>query len=145
MMNEHGEQIDDVPPGFRVEVLGLGRAPSAGDDLNVVDDEQAAAVVAEHRLKKQREGLSKSNKLTIEDILAKGKKTRKGPQGDRQGGRARLREPTTSPGTRRQHHRSSVTLPTAEWITSTDTWRGQLRSRVFRAHGAVHVRLDDSP
>jgi translation initiation factor IF-2 len=75
MMNEHGEQIDDVPPGFPVEVLGLDGAPSAGDDLNVVEDEQAAAVVAEHRLKKQREkDLSKSNKLTIDDILAKGKK-----------------------------------------------------------------------
>jgi translation initiation factor IF-2 len=75
MMNEHGEQIDDVPPGFPVEVLGLDGAPAAGDDLNVVEDEQAAAVVAEHRLKKQREkDLSKSNKLTIDDILAKGKK-----------------------------------------------------------------------
>src|SRR5207237_2206940 len=66
---------DDVPPGFPVEVLGLDGAPSAGDDLNVVEDEQAAAVVAEHRLKKQREkDLSKSNKLSIDDILAKGKK-----------------------------------------------------------------------
>jgi translation initiation factor IF-2 len=75
MMNEHGEPIDDVPPGFPVEVLGLDGAPSAGDDLNVVEDEQAAAVVAEHRLKKQREkDLSKSNKLSIDDILAKGKK-----------------------------------------------------------------------
>src|SRR5438067_12345519 len=75
MMNEHGEWIDDVPPGFPVEVLGLDGAPSAGDDLNVVEDEQAAAVVAEHRLKKQREkDLSKSNKLSIDDILAKGKK-----------------------------------------------------------------------
>src|SRR5256886_2468311 len=75
MMNEHREQIDDVPPGFPVEVLGLDGAPSAGDDLNVVEDEQAAAGVAEHRLKKQREkDLSKSNKLSIDDILAKGKK-----------------------------------------------------------------------
>src|SRR2546427_745215 len=75
MMNEHGEWVDDVPPGFPVEVLGLDGAPSAGDDLNVVEDEQAAAVVAEHRLKKQREkDLSKSNKLSIDDILAKGKK-----------------------------------------------------------------------
>ncbi|HTO98993.1 MAG TPA: translation initiation factor IF-2 [Myxococcales bacterium] len=75
MMNEHGEQIDDVPPGFPVEVLGLDGAPSAGDDFNVVEDEQAAAVVAEHRLKKQREkDLSRSNKLSIDDILAKGKK-----------------------------------------------------------------------
>src|SRR5207244_2403076 len=42
MMNEHGEWVDDVPPGFPVEVLGLDGAPSAGDDLNVVEDEQAA-------------------------------------------------------------------------------------------------------
>jgi translation initiation factor IF-2 len=75
MMNEHGEWVDDVPPGFPVEVLGLDGAPVAGDDFNVVEDEQAAAVVAEHRLKKQREKeLSKSNKLSIDDLLAKGKK-----------------------------------------------------------------------
>jgi translation initiation factor IF-2 len=75
MMNEHGEQVDDVPPGFPVEVLGLDGAPFAGDDFDIVEDEQAAAVVAEHRLKKQREKeLSKSNKLSIDDLLAKGKK-----------------------------------------------------------------------
>src|SRR5216683_3675768 len=75
MMNEHGEQVDDIPPGFPVEVLGLDGAPFAGDDFNVVADEQAAAEVAEHRLKKQREKeLSKSNKLSIEDLMAKGKK-----------------------------------------------------------------------
>ncbi|HEY6910018.1 MAG TPA: translation initiation factor IF-2 [Myxococcales bacterium] len=75
MMNEHGEQVDDVPPGFPVEILGLDGAPEAGDEFNVVEDEQAAAVVAEHRLKKQRQKeLSKNNKLSIDDILAKGKK-----------------------------------------------------------------------
>src|SRR5207253_11444102 len=75
MMNEHGEQVDDVPPGFPVEVLGLDGAPSAGDDFNIVEDENAAAVVAEHRLKKQREKeLSKNTKLTIDDILKAGKK-----------------------------------------------------------------------
>src|SRR5205807_8696649 len=75
MMNEHGEWIDDVPTGFPVEVLGLDGAPVAGDEFNVVEDEQAAAVVAEHRLKKQREKeLGKSNKLSIDNLLAKGKK-----------------------------------------------------------------------
>jgi translation initiation factor IF-2 len=75
MMNEHGEQIDDVPPGFPVEVLGLDGAPDAGDDLNVVDDEASAAIVAEHRTTKARDKeLSKSTKLTIDDIMAKGKK-----------------------------------------------------------------------
>jgi len=75
MMNEHGEQVDDVPPGFPVEVLGLDGAPAAGDDFHVVEDEQAAATVAGHRLMKQRDKeLSKNNKLTIDDIMAKGKK-----------------------------------------------------------------------
>jgi translation initiation factor IF-2 len=75
MMNEHGEQVDDVPPGFPVEVLGLDGAPSAGDDFNVVEDEAAAATVAQHRHMKQREKeLSKNNKLSIDDIMAKGKK-----------------------------------------------------------------------
>jgi translation initiation factor IF-2 len=75
MMNEHGEQVDDVPPGFPVEVLGLDGAPGAGDEFNVVEDEQAAAVVAEHRTRKERDKeLSKNTKLSIDDILAKGKK-----------------------------------------------------------------------
>jgi translation initiation factor IF-2 len=75
MMNEHGEQVDDVPPGFPVEVLGLDGAPSAGDDFDVVEDEQAAAVVAEHRHRKQRDKeMSKNTKLTIDDLMKQGKK-----------------------------------------------------------------------
>ena len=75
MMNEHGEQVDDVPPGFPVEVLGLDGAPGAGDEFNVVEDETAAATIAEHRALKAREkDLSKSNKLSLEDLLARGKK-----------------------------------------------------------------------
>src|SRR5207248_8419673 len=75
MMNEHGEQIDDVPPGFPVEVLGLDGAPYAGDEFNVVEDENAAAEVAEHRRLKAREKeMSKNTKLTIEDLLKQGKK-----------------------------------------------------------------------
>jgi translation initiation factor IF-2 len=77
MMNEHGEQVDDVPPGFPVEVLGLDGAPGAGDEFNVVEDETAAATIAEHRALKAREkDLSKSNKLSLEDLLARGKKDR---------------------------------------------------------------------
>ncbi|HEX4384273.1 MAG TPA: translation initiation factor IF-2 [Myxococcales bacterium] len=75
MMNEHGEQVDDVPPGFPVEVLGLDGAPDAGEEFNVVEDEATAAIVAEHRTTKARDKeLSKSTRLTIDDILAKGKK-----------------------------------------------------------------------
>src|SRR4051812_35689887 len=75
MMNEHGEQVDDVPPGFPVEVLGLDGAPFAGDEFNVVEDENAATEVAEHRALKARDKeMSKNTKLTIEDLPPKGKK-----------------------------------------------------------------------
>jgi translation initiation factor IF-2 len=76
MMNEHGEQVDDVPPGFPVEVLGLDGAPVAGDEFNVVEDDEAAAVIAEHRHTKAREKelIAGTKKLSLEDLLAKGKK-----------------------------------------------------------------------
>jgi translation initiation factor IF-2 len=75
LMNEHGEQVDDVPPGFPVEVLGLDGAPVAGDEFNVVEDEQAAATIADHRKLKAREkDLSKSGRMTLEDLLQKSKK-----------------------------------------------------------------------
>ena len=75
MMNEHGEQVDDVPPGFPVEVLGLDGAPSAGDEFNIVEDENAASTVAEHRRTKQRDKeMSKNTKLSLEDLMARAKK-----------------------------------------------------------------------
>ena len=75
MMNEHGEQVDDVPPGFPVEVLGLDGAPSAGDDFDIVEDEASAAEVAEHRRRKARDKeMSKNTKLTIDDLMKQGKK-----------------------------------------------------------------------
>ena len=75
MMNEHGEWVDDVPPGFPVEVLGLDGAPSAGDEFNIVEDENAAATVAEHRRTKQRDKeMSKNTKLSLEDLMARAKK-----------------------------------------------------------------------
>src|SRR5438105_15651869 len=76
MMNEHGEQVDDVPPGFPVEVLGLDGVPQAGDELNVVEDENDAVAIAEHRrLKARDKDLSKSAKVTLEDLLNKNKTT----------------------------------------------------------------------
>ena len=76
MMNEHGEWVDDVPPGFPVEVLGLDGAPGAGDEFNIVEDENAAATIAEHRRTKTREKdlIAGTKKLSLEDLLAKGKK-----------------------------------------------------------------------
>jgi translation initiation factor IF-2 len=74
MMNERGEQVDDVGPGYPVEVLGLSGVPVAGDEFNVVEDEKAAKEVAQHRAQKARQKeLSNVKKATLEDLFAKAK------------------------------------------------------------------------
>jgi translation initiation factor IF-2 len=74
MMNERGEQVKEVPPGYPVEVLGLTGAPTAGDDFNVVSDEKAAKEVAEHRAQKARQKeLASVKRATLEDLFAKSK------------------------------------------------------------------------
>jgi translation initiation factor IF-2 len=74
MMNERGEQVDDVGPGYPVEVLGLSGVPVAGDEFNAVEDEKSAKEVAEHRAQKARQKeLGISRKATLEDLFAKSK------------------------------------------------------------------------
>ncbi len=74
MMNERGEQVKDVPPGYPVEVLGLSGVPVAGDEFNVVEDEKSAKEVATHRAEKQRQKeLGAVKKATLEDLFAKAK------------------------------------------------------------------------
>jgi translation initiation factor IF-2 len=74
MMNERGEQVDDVGPGYPVEVLGLSGVPVAGDEFDVVEDEKSAKEVAQHRAEKARQKeLSNVKKATLEDLFAKAK------------------------------------------------------------------------
>ena len=74
MMNERGEQLKEVLPGYPVEVLGLSGVPTAGDEFNVVEDEKAAKEVAEHRAEKARQKeLGVVKKATLEDLFAKAK------------------------------------------------------------------------
>jgi translation initiation factor IF-2 len=74
MMNERGEQVDDVGPGFPVEVLGLSGVPTAGDEFDVVEDERSAKEVAQHRAQKERQKqLGNVKKATLEDLFAKAK------------------------------------------------------------------------
>ena len=75
MMNERGEPVKEVLPGYPVEVLGLSGVPTAGDELNVVSDEKAAKEVAEHRAEKSRQKeLASVKRATLEDLFAKAKK-----------------------------------------------------------------------
>ncbi|HET9554871.1 MAG TPA: translation initiation factor IF-2, partial [Anaeromyxobacteraceae bacterium] len=74
MMNERGEQVKEVRPGYPVEVLGLSGVPTAGDEFDVVEDEKAAKEVATHRAEKARQKeLASVKKATLEDLFAKAK------------------------------------------------------------------------
>jgi translation initiation factor IF-2 len=74
MMNERGELVKEVLPGYPVEVLGLSGVPVAGDEFNVVEDEKSAKEVAAHRAEKQRaKELGNVKKATLQDLFAKAK------------------------------------------------------------------------
>ena len=65
LINDRGEQVDEVLPGYSAEVLGLSGVPTAGDNLNAVADEKAAKEIAEHRnLKARQADIGKTSKET---------------------------------------------------------------------------------
>lgn len=54
MFNEQGRSLKEAKPSMPVEVLGLSRAPSAGEDFSVVSDEKQARELAMYRSEKTR-------------------------------------------------------------------------------------------
>ncbi|MFZ2236051.1 MAG: translation initiation factor IF-2 [Dokdonella sp.] len=71
LFDENGEQVDEAGPSIPVQVLGLSRVPSAGDDFVVVSDERLAKDVAQQREQKRRESrLVKAAGNRMEDIMA---------------------------------------------------------------------------
>ena len=50
MVNDRGELIDEMMPGYSAEVIGLSGVPTAGDVINAVADEKAAKEIADHRM-----------------------------------------------------------------------------------------------
>jgi translation initiation factor IF-2 len=72
MLNERGEGVDELPPGYCAEVVGLSGVPTSGDTINVVEDEKAAKEIADHRALKEREAQSgKPSKGSLESLLAR--------------------------------------------------------------------------
>ncbi len=70
MFDDRGQKIDSAGPSIPVEVLGFSGVPNAGDDFIVLADEKQARAVAEHRLLKFREKeLSRSSKITLENLF----------------------------------------------------------------------------
>jgi translation initiation factor IF-2 len=72
MVNDRGEQVKEILPGYSAEVLGLNGVPTAGDTLNVVEDEKAAKEIADHRNMKGRQAeIGKTSKESLEELFSK--------------------------------------------------------------------------
>ncbi|NUM87668.1 MAG: translation initiation factor IF-2 [Bdellovibrionales bacterium] len=74
MMNDRGQQVKEVLPGYPVEIIGLNEVPSAGDQFHVTKDEATAKEVADNRRKKiqeQKAADSAPKPMTLDDLMAK--------------------------------------------------------------------------
>ena len=54
LLDDHGAGVDEAPPSFPVQVLGLTAVPGAGDSFIVVDDDRMARQIAERRASRLR-------------------------------------------------------------------------------------------
>src|SRR5262249_58655699 len=70
MKDGQGRTVKEVSPGYPAEVVGLSGVPTAGDVINVVDDEKSAKEIAEHRELKERQAeLGKNGKESLASII----------------------------------------------------------------------------
>ena len=69
LFNERGQKVEEAGPATPVQVLGLDGAPSAGDQIRVLDTEQEAREIAQKRDRLQREQALRTQKtLTLDEI-----------------------------------------------------------------------------
>ncbi len=68
-INDRGERIEEAPPSFPVEIIGLNDVPEAGDSLQVVVDDKVARQIAEARALHSREQtLASLKRVTLDDL-----------------------------------------------------------------------------
>ncbi len=71
LINDHGEQVKEVPPGYPIEVLGFSDSPHVGDELVIMETERAAKKLGEERQHERRqERLVRPKKSRMEDMLS---------------------------------------------------------------------------
>ena len=71
MSDDKGKIIKSAGPSVPVEIIGLDSVPSAGDELNAVEDERMAKELAEQRRQKEKEEIFKANaKVNLNDLFA---------------------------------------------------------------------------
>ena len=61
MTDYSGKPVRIAPPSMPVEIVGLDDVPTAGDELNAVEDERMARELAEQRRSKAKEDTFKAN------------------------------------------------------------------------------------
>lgn len=72
LVDDRGGKVQMAGPSMPVEVLGLPGVPQAGDKFIAVSDEKKAKEIGTYRQMKQRETeLSKSSKVSLEDLYSK--------------------------------------------------------------------------
>ena len=74
LIDDHGKQIDELRPGEPAEVLGLNGAPSAGDELGVVESEARAREITGFRADKARDkgvALAATARGSLEEMFTK--------------------------------------------------------------------------
>ncbi|MBQ7712459.1 MAG: translation initiation factor IF-2 [Clostridia bacterium] len=69
MTNDKGKNVKTAGPSVPVSVLGFVEAPSAGDQMVVLQDEKLAKKIAEERKLKIKESESATNHRNVEDLF----------------------------------------------------------------------------
>ena len=72
LINDKGEKVKSVPPGFPVKIVGLSGIPEAGDRLEICSsDKEARQIAAERVAAKRQETLASSAINSAEDLFSK--------------------------------------------------------------------------
>ena len=72
MIDDRGTSVKEAGPAHPVEVLGLQGTPSAGDTINVVEDEARAREIAEYRTRQLRQtNMAAGARGTLEQMFDK--------------------------------------------------------------------------
>jgi translation initiation factor IF-2 len=73
IFDDRGHMLDEAGPGDPVEVLGLDGVPSAGDRVDVVENDRSAKQLVSHRREKRRRRESVRTGPSVHDLIAKKK------------------------------------------------------------------------
>lgn len=72
LTNDKGERVQSIGPGLPGEVLGLDAVPAAGDQFDIVQDEDTAEQISTLRREQSLKAATTPNsKMSLEDIFSK--------------------------------------------------------------------------